>query len=106
MAIQLNEEWSSLMQAYRADHQDPRNQFCHSVGIPLIAASVPMAATIVGIPLAAAMFSVGWGFQFVGHAFEGKKPSFVDDKRQLLVGLMWWSQKAGFKLISDRPSAS
>jgi uncharacterized membrane protein YGL010W len=106
MPIQLNREWSNLMDAYRADHQDPRNQLCHSIGIPLIAGSVPVAATIIGIPLAAAMFSVGWGFQFVGHAFEGKKPSFVEDKRQLLVGLMWWSQKAGLNLVRDQSQAS
>jgi uncharacterized membrane protein YGL010W len=67
---------------------------------------VPLAATIIGIPLAAAMFSVGWGFQFVGHAFEGKKPSFVEDKRALLVGLLWWSQKAGLGVIKDLPKAS
>ena len=28
--IQLNEEWNQLMQQYREDHQDPRNQFCQS----------------------------------------------------------------------------
>ena len=41
------------------------------------------------------MFSVGWGFQFVGHYFEGKKPSFVDDKRNLIVGFLWWLKKTG-----------
>lgn len=101
MAIELNEEWSDLMAQYRDDHQDPRNQFCHSIGIPMIAASLPLGATIVGLPLAVPMFTVGWGFQFVGHMFEGKKPSFVDDKRQLLVGLMWWSQKVGLKLVKE-----
>ena len=78
------------MAQYQQDHQDPRNQFCHSIGIPLIAASLPVGATIVGLPLAVPMFTVGWGFQFVGHYFEGKKPSFVDDRRQLLVGVLWW----------------
>jgi uncharacterized membrane protein YGL010W len=97
--IELNQEWSSLMQSYRDDHQNPKNQLCHSIGIPLIAASIPVAATIVGLPLAAAMFTVGWIFQFVGHAFEGKKPSFVGDKRQLLVGLLWWTQKMGLRLV-------
>ncbi|MCG8311838.1 MAG: DUF962 domain-containing protein [Pseudomonadales bacterium] len=101
MAIELNEEWSDLMAQYRDDHQDPRNQFCHRIGIPMIAASLPLGATIVGLPLAVPMFTVGWGFQFVGHMFEGKKPSFVDDKRQLLVGLMWWSQKVGLKLVKE-----
>lgn len=100
--IELNEEWSGLMESYRLDHQDPRNQFCHSIGIPLIAGSLPVGATIIGLPLAAAMFTVGWTFQFVGHAFEGKKPSFVDDKRQLLVGAMWWTQKVGLNLVRTR----
>jgi uncharacterized membrane protein YGL010W len=109
MAIELNAEWTSLMESYRADHQDPRNQACHAIGIPLIMASIPVGATIVGLPLAAALFSVGWTFQFVGHGFEGKKPSFVEDKRQLLVGAMWWSQKVGLDIIrtprlDDKPA--
>lgn len=93
--MRLGESWSELLVSYKADHQDPRNQACHKVGIPLIAASIPIGATIVGLPLAAGMFTVGWGFQFVGHVFEGKKPSFVDDKRALVVGLLWWAEKAG-----------
>lgn len=93
--IRLNPEWTDLMKSYEADHQDPRNQACHKVGIPLIAASIPVGATVVGLPLAAAMFSVGWGFQFTGHLFEGKKPSFVDDRRMMIVGLLWWLKKSG-----------
>jgi uncharacterized membrane protein YGL010W len=95
MAIELNDEWSDLMRRYSDDHSDPRNQACHKIGIPLIAASFPVGATIIGIPLAASMFTVGWGFQFVGHYFEGKKPSFVNDKRNLVVGLLWWLKKQG-----------
>lgn len=101
--IKLNEEWSQLMHQYAADHQNKVNQACHTVGIPLIAASIPVGATIVGLPLAAAMFGVGWTFQFVGHAFEGKKPSFVEDRRQLVVGLLWWTKKVGLDVVSMRP---
>ncbi len=104
--IELNDEWSRLMESYRADHQDPRNQLCHSIGIPMIAASLPVGATIIGLPLAAALFSVGWTFQFVGHAFEGKKPSFVDDKRQLVVGALWWTQKMGLDVVRTRPTGT
>ena len=93
--IRLNADWTNLMHAYEQDHQDPRNQACHRIGIPLIAASIPVAATIIGLPLAAGMFGVGWGFQFVGHVFEGKKPSFVEDRRFLAVGLLWWLKKSG-----------
>lgn len=93
--MRLNADWTALMKTYEGDHQDPRNQACHQVGIPLIVASIPVAATGIGLPLAATMFSVGWGFQFVGHLFEGKKPSFVEDRRFLAVGVLWWLKKAG-----------
>ena len=96
--MRLNEEWTDLMHSYELDHSDPRNQACHKVGIPLIAASIPIGATLVGLPLAASMFTVGWGFQFVGHYFEGKKPSFVNDRRNLVVGLLWWLKKSGARI--------
>jgi uncharacterized membrane protein YGL010W len=99
--MKLNTEWSRLMADYERDHSDPRNQACHRIGIPLIAASLPVGATIVGLPLAVGMFTTGWGFQFVGHYFEGKKPSFVDDKRNLVVGLLWWMKKMGARIDFD-----
>ncbi|HEX7664706.1 MAG TPA: DUF962 domain-containing protein [Polyangiaceae bacterium] len=99
--MKLNAEWTRLMHSYEDDHQDPRNQACHKVGIPLIAASIPVGATLIGLPLAAGMFTVGWTFQFVGHAFEGKKPSFVEDKRALVVGLLWWLKKTGAPIELD-----
>lgn len=34
-------------------------------------------------------FVVGWGFQAVGHVWEGRKPAFFDDLRGLLVGPMF-----------------
>ena len=103
MTLKLNSEWSELMENYRADHQNPINQACHAVGIPLIAASIPLAATVVGLPLAVPMFATGWTFQFVGHAFEGKKPSFTEDRRYLLVGLAWWTKKMGLDLVETTP---
>ena len=101
--MRLNDEWTGLMKNYELDHSDPRNQACHKIGIPLIAASLPIGATIVGLPLAATMFTVGWGFQFVGHYFEGKKPSFVEDKRNLAVGLLWWLKKSGAPIELSEP---
>lgn len=102
MKIELNRTWTGLMESYRADHQNAVNQKCHSIGIPLIAGSFPVGATVVGLPIAATMFTVGWTFQFVGHAFEGKKPSFVDDRRALLVGLLWWLSKSGLADVQER----
>jgi uncharacterized membrane protein YGL010W len=96
--MKLNAEWSRLMSLYEQDHSDPRNQTCHRVGIPLIAASFPIGATVIGLPLAVGMFSADWGFQFAGHLFEGKPPSLANDKRNLLVGLLWWAKKTGAKI--------
>jgi len=98
--VKLNREWSDLMVKYAEDHQNPINQACHTVGIPLIAASIPLALTGIGLPLAAPMFGIGWTFQFVGHAFEGKKPSFIEDKRSLIIGLLWWTKKAGLDVVA------
>ena len=91
----LNAEWTRLLEDYKQQHQDPRNQACHRIGIPMIAASLPIGATIVGLPLAASLFTVGWGFQLLGHYFEGNSPAFFSDRRNVLVGLLWWLQKNG-----------
>ena len=39
------------------------------------------------------LFVLGWIFQFVGHAFEGKPPEFFSDWRFLFVGVRWWWAK-------------
>ena len=93
--MRLDESWTTLLTDYKEQHKHPKNQACHRVGIPMIAASLPIGATVVGLPLAACMFTVGWGFQFLGHAIEGTPPAFFSDRRNLLVGLVWWLQKAG-----------
>ncbi|MFE8070542.1 DUF962 domain-containing protein [Marinobacteraceae bacterium S3BR75-40.1] len=35
------------------------------------------------------IFTVMWVFQFIGHAVEGKKPSFFKDVQFLLIGPAW-----------------
>lgn len=35
------------------------------------------------------IFVVGWIGQFVGHVFEGKRPSFFKDVQFLLIGPLW-----------------
>ncbi len=97
--MKLNTEWQSLLDAYRDQHRDPRNQACHRVGIPMILASLPIGATMVGLPLAAGLFTVGWGFQFLGHHYEGNDPAFFGDPRQLLVGALWWAEKSGLVAV-------
>ena len=46
-------------------------------------ARLPTAGVLA---LAAALFAAGWALQFWGHRFEGMKPAFFDDARQLLIG--------------------
>lgn len=88
------DEWIA---EYAKSHQHPVNRFCHTIGIPLIVASLPLFVVALLVPgwwrLALALFVVGWGFQFVGHYVEQKPPEFFRDWRFLLVGLRWWLAK-------------
>ncbi|MGD0053676.1 MAG: Mpo1-like protein [Vulcanimicrobiaceae bacterium] len=56
----------------------------------------------VSWPWAIALFVVGWIFQFVGHAYEGKKPAFFTNLVHLLVGPLW----IGHILTTPRSSSS
>lgn len=35
------------------------------------------------------IFVLAWAGQFIGHKIEGKKPSFLDDLKFLLIGPIW-----------------
>jgi uncharacterized membrane protein YGL010W len=48
-----------------------------------LTARIPTGAVLA---LAAALFAIGWALQFWGHRFEGMKPAFLDDAKQLLIG--------------------
>jgi uncharacterized membrane protein YGL010W len=90
------EEW---VDQYEQSHQHPLNRTFHTFGIPMIVISLPLflfAPLLRGfwkIPLA--LFTIGWIFQFAGHAIEGKPPEFFKDWRFLLVGTRWWLRTAG-----------
>lgn len=81
----------AYLEKYKQDHQHPVNKALHTVGIPMILTS------LVVVPfnplLGAGLFVFGWILQFVGHAFEGKMPSFFSDPKFLLVGAMWFVKK-------------
>jgi uncharacterized membrane protein YGL010W len=89
--------WDEWIKQYGGSHQHPVNRLCHTFGIPLIVLSLPLFAAAIFVrglwPLPLALFLLGWTFQFVGHAFEGKPPEFFHDWRFLLVGLRWWIAK-------------
>ncbi|WP_434347533.1 Mpo1-like protein [Myxococcus virescens] len=93
--------WEEWISEYSKSHAHAVNRLCHTVGIPMIAASVPLAAASPFVPrlwkVPAALFVAGWSFQFVGHAFERKPPEFLKDWRFLFVGLRWWAAKVAGK---------
>lgn len=94
MALMSDHSWEDWVQEYAQSHQHPMNQRCHVVGIPLIVLSlVILPFTFIWLfiwKISAALFVVGWAFQFIGHAYEGKPPEFFKDWRFLLVGTRWW----------------
>ncbi|MBA5688234.1 Mpo1 family 2-hydroxy fatty acid dioxygenase [Rugamonas apoptosis] len=63
---------------------------------PFAVGMLLMAASMLGLlsalppravlPLSLAMFVLAWIGQFIGHQIEGRKPSFFDDVRFLLIG--------------------
>jgi uncharacterized membrane protein YGL010W len=67
-----------------------------SLSLPLAAGMLVMFGVMLGVlralppglvlPVSAIVFVAGWIGQFVGHKIEGKKPSFFDDVRFLLIG--------------------
>ncbi len=94
MGGRTSEQWIAQ---YAASHQHPVNRFCHTLGIPLIVISIGWFAivwlTSGPLLLPVTVFLIGWALQFIGHAFEGKRPEFFHDWRFLFVGLGWWVAK-------------
>jgi uncharacterized membrane protein YGL010W len=66
------------------------------LSIPFAAGMLVMSLVMLGVlsvlpppailPLSIAIFVLAWIGQFIGHKIEGKKPSFFDDVRFLLIG--------------------
>jgi uncharacterized membrane protein YGL010W len=89
-----SEQWIAQ---YSTSHRHPANRLCHTLGIPLILVSLAVFLSSIFFHrlwiYAVALFVVGWIFQFIGHAFEGKPPEFFSDWRFLFVGVRWWWAK-------------
>ena len=92
--MRSSEDWIAQ---YAESHTHPVNRALHTIGIPMIAISLPLFAVAWAIDgywmVPTTLFVVGWIFQFIGHGFEGKPPEFFKDPRFLLVGLRWWFAK-------------
>jgi uncharacterized membrane protein YGL010W len=89
--------WDVWIAEYGRSHQNRLNRLCHTVGIPLIVISLPLLLLSIWVEglwkTGLGLFLVGWGFQFLGHAVEGKPPEFFHDWRFLFVGVRWWVAK-------------
>jgi uncharacterized membrane protein YGL010W len=62
-----------------------------AIGLGALAAIVSWLDTLAW-PLwltCAVIFVIGWIGQFIGHAIEGKRPSFMKDIQFLLIGPLW-----------------
>lgn len=71
--------------------------FTIAIGMLALAALMVFPLTQLGdaaLPVAMAVFAAAWVGQVVGHRIEGKKPSFLEDVRYLLVGPAWLLGKA------------
>ena len=63
-----------------------------AVGMLAIAALMVYPLPLLGarvLVVAVAVFVLAWIGQFIGHRIEGKKPSFFEDVKFLLVGPAW-----------------
>jgi len=93
--------WDKWIAEYSRAHQNQVNKRLHLIGIPTVVVSLillGLSPFLRGLwQWALALFIIGWTFQFVGHAFEGKPPEFFKDWRYLLVGLRWWFAKISGK---------
>ena len=66
--------------------------FTIAIGMLAVSAVMVYPLTQLGaavLPVAIAVFLIAWIGQFIGHRIEGKKPSFLEDVRFLLVGPAW-----------------
>jgi uncharacterized membrane protein YGL010W len=63
-----------------------------------IGLTVAQQSTAVWLATGLTLFIVGWVIQFIGHAYEGKKPAFVDDLVGLLLGPLFITAEVVFAL--------
>jgi uncharacterized membrane protein YGL010W len=59
-------------------------------------------STGAALAWALCIFAVGWALQFLGHKYEGMKPAFFDDAKQLLIGPIFVCAEAYF-LLGAKP---
>jgi uncharacterized membrane protein YGL010W len=68
----------------------------------LLAAGAWFGKAVATLPqpigIGVGLFVIGWIIQLVGHAYEGRKPAFLDDLVGLLIGPLFVVAEIGFLL--------
>jgi len=63
-----------------------------AIGMLLVSGVMVLTLRVIGehlLIVAIVVFIAAWIGQFIGHKIEGKKPSFVEDVKFLLIGPAW-----------------
>ena len=72
--------------------------FIAMTGVSALMLLLVHAMGVLRLEMCIGIFLIAWVFQFVGHAVEGKKPSFFEDIRYLWVGPLFVLSKLFAKI--------
>ncbi|HFQ5087678.1 TPA: DUF962 domain-containing protein [Vibrio vulnificus] len=90
--LSLNWVWVAALPVWWFYYRLSLSVFLMMLGYTLASIALAWSVELLGLPLAemaVGLFVVLWIFQFVGHMIEGKKPSFFEDLKFLLIGPVW-----------------
>jgi uncharacterized membrane protein YGL010W len=78
---------------YQKAHRHPANRFFHGLGIPCIILAILILLFTQSRGLGWSLFSLGWLFQFIGHAIEKTWPEFLKNPIYLVIGPLFFLNK-------------
>ncbi|RZP96352.1 DUF962 domain-containing protein [Vibrio vulnificus] len=90
--LSLNWVWIAALPVWWFYYRLSLSVFLMMLGYTLACIALAWSVELLGMPIAemaVGLFIVLWIFQFVGHKIEGKKPSFFEDLKFLLIGPVW-----------------
>ncbi|MGL0817030.1 DUF962 domain-containing protein [Vibrio vulnificus] len=90
--LSLNWVWIAALPVWWFYYRLSLSVFLMMLGYTLASIALAWSVELLGLPLAemaVGLFIVLWIFQFVGHKIEGRKPSFFEDLKFLLIGPVW-----------------